>query len=118
MVDERGAWFEAQTPAGRVALDPSVGNIRHLSFAAGPRRIAPLHSAPWVDDPAIQGDATIHPVERRLSGDFFCAPFGRNDVEPAPTHGWPANSAWSLAAVDAAGFTVELERPVMGARIA
>lgn len=39
----------------------------------------------------------LAPVECALSGDFFCAPFGRSDLEPTPPHGWSANSDWQVA---------------------
>jgi hypothetical protein len=31
-----------------------------------------------------------------MGGDFFCAPFCASDIEPAPPHGHPANSHWTL----------------------
>ncbi|HEX3982346.1 MAG TPA: hypothetical protein VHX12_01505, partial [Acidisoma sp.] len=33
-----------------------------------------------------------------MAGDFFCAPFGKADIEPAPAHGWAANGLWSVEA--------------------
>ncbi|MGB3407352.1 MAG: hypothetical protein WBA67_07640, partial [Jannaschia sp.] len=39
-----------------------------------------LHAARWRDDPAIQADAGLPRVDRRLGGTFVCAPFGRDDV--------------------------------------
>jgi len=78
-----------------LSLDLSVGHIAELKIRDGQRMLTPLHRAPWVDTPeAIFPEATP-PNVRRLSGDFFCAPFGRNDLEEAPSHGWPANSAWN-----------------------
>ncbi|MDJ1017659.1 MAG: hypothetical protein QNJ35_14215 [Paracoccaceae bacterium] len=110
-------WITAETSAGRLSVDPGIGNIRHLSFVSGDRQIEPLHTAPWVEDPEILSDAGILPVERRLSGDFFCAPFGASDLEDAPAHGWPANSAWNVGRAGAGSISLTLAREVMGAKI-
>ena len=68
----------------KVTLDLRVGHIRALVIETDGRTLEPLHTAPWVDDPAITADESIPPNLRYLSGDFFCAPFGASDVEPAP----------------------------------
>jgi hypothetical protein len=78
----------------RLTLDLAVGHIRHFEINRAGRLILPLHVAPWVDDSAISADQAILPNLKYLAGDFFCAPFGRSDVEEAPSHGWPANSQW------------------------
>lgn len=106
----------AETPAGRVTLDLSLGNVANLSLRAEGREMAPLHRAPWADAPQEVPDATP-PVERRLSGDFLCAPFGAGDVEPAPPHGWPANGAWSPLPAPPGGLAARLGRRVMGATV-
>lgn len=106
-----------QTAAGAVTLYLAVGNLRGLTLCDGARRIAPLATAPWVDDGAEGLPEDLAPVERHLAGDFFCAPFGASDVEPAPPHGWPANSAWTVTWSDAARIEAVLARPVMGAEI-
>lgn len=105
-----------------LTLDLDVGHICHFEVSRGGRTIAPLHVAPWVTDGAVASDDRIAPNVRRLSGDFFCAPFGLNDIEPAPTHGWPANSGWTLLDEiphPEGGVTArfELLRTVMGARV-
>jgi hypothetical protein len=103
----------------RVALDLRAGHVRSLEIEADGRTLRPLHTAPWVDDPSITGDESIPPNLRLLSGDFFCAPFGLSDVEPAPSHGWTANSPWrhveTRPAPGAITALYRLERPVMGA---
>jgi hypothetical protein len=76
------------------SLDASVGHIAALCIADDGRQLSPLHRAPWVDDTEAVFEATTPPNVKRLSGDFLCAPFGRNDVVEAPSHGWPANSSW------------------------
>lgn len=77
-----------------ISLDASVGHIAALHIADEHRQLSPLHRASWVDDADAVFEATTPPNVKHLSGDFFCAPFGRNDVVDAPSHGWPANSAW------------------------
>ncbi|MEM8786679.1 MAG: hypothetical protein AAGE76_00300 [Pseudomonadota bacterium] len=108
------AWIEAQTAHGQVALDPSIGNIRRLDLHWGGRVIAPLHTAPWVEAPVPD---SVPPVEARLAGDFFCAPFGAADLDGAPPHGAPANTSWTPIGRNGATLRFRLDRPVMGARI-
>ena len=83
-----------------LVLDLDVGHIRSFAVRRGGALVTPLHTAPWVGADETAGDGA--PNVRRLSGDFLCAPFGKNDVEvEAPPHGWPANSAWDLLGVAA-----------------
>ncbi|MEM8822775.1 MAG: hypothetical protein AAGF30_04110 [Pseudomonadota bacterium] len=111
-------WALLATPQGaQLAVDLGLGNIRRLELVDGERILVPLHHAPWLDEPEVQANDTLPPVERNLSGDFFCAPFGASDLDDAPTHGWPANSAWDLAESDGTSHRMLLRRPVMGARI-
>ena len=104
-----------------VTLDLRAGHVRSLVIARGGRSLAPLHTAPWVDDAAVTGDAAIPANLRFLSGDFFCAPFSTSDVEPAPPHGWTANSPWRHVgtATEADGVTAlyRLERTVLAATV-
>ena len=103
----------------RVVLDLGAGHVRSLEIEGDGRTLTPLHTAPWVDDPAIVNDESIPPNLRHLSGDFFCAPFGTSDLEPAPPHGWPANSRWqhveTKAITGGMSALYRLERRVMGA---
>lgn len=100
-----------------VTIDPAVGNLRSLGFSVDGRSLSPLHRAPWADDPDVGADAHLAPVERTLSGDFFCAPFGASDVEPAPPHGWSANSPWTVVEAGDGAAHLSLGRPVLGAAI-
>jgi hypothetical protein len=105
-----------------VKVDLDIGHLRSVEIVRDGRRLTPFYTAPWVDDPKIADDESIVPNLRGLSGDFFCAPFGRSDVEEAPPHGWPANSRWELVDTHAhpAGGSVArftLQKPVMGARL-
>ena len=105
----------------RVVLDLSVGHIARFEVERDGRMVAPFHRAPWADDPPTSPGEDDAPHLARLSGDFFCAPFGASDVEPAPGHGWTANAAWQPIGAFAypGGVTARfvLERPVLGAKI-
>lgn len=104
-----------------VCVDLSVGHIADLIVQAGDRALRPLHRAPWLAESADSFPQDISPGLARLSGDFLCAPFSANDVEPAPAHGWPGNSPWSLIesrAIDGGWRAVlQLQRKVFGATI-
>ena len=101
-------------------IDPALGIIEHLTFDLAGRPVSVLHRAPWLGEPEAQGNGALAPVERRLSGDFLCAPFGGAGAD-VPIHGWPANSPWAVAdhtRTDAgASATLILERDVQGARV-
>lgn len=104
-----------------VCVDLSVGHIADLIIEDGPRRLRPLHRAPWLDEPATTLPQGTAAGLARLSGDFLCAPFSANDVEPAPGHGWPANSEWDVLesrSIDAGWqAALQLRRKVLGATI-
>lgn len=110
-------FYDLTVASARLTFDAEVGNLHRLEFDHAGRTIAPLHTAPWVDEPETQAIEGLAPVEQRLSGDFFCAPFGFNDVEPGPIHGWSANSTWQPVEEAAGTVAFKLERPVMGAII-
>ena len=109
------SWLEIKTSSGCLIFDPEIGNIRGLQFTYGRRKLDPLNSAPWVDDQASYND--LCPVERNLSGDFFCAPFGKSDIEEFPTHGWSANSRWSELSHHADQIRLGLDAMIMGAKL-
>ncbi|MBV9704086.1 MAG: hypothetical protein JO163_15255 [Methylobacteriaceae bacterium] len=114
--------FHTLAAAGiRVTLDLRVGHVRELALERDGRIVRPLHTAPWVDDPHITGDPSLPGNLRFLSGDFFCAPFSTSDVEAAPLHGWPANSAWevieTIRHADGVTARYRLARRVMGATL-
>ncbi|MEM7022349.1 MAG: hypothetical protein AAF637_07110 [Pseudomonadota bacterium] len=103
-----------KTDAGDLMFAPIPGNIQSLTFRTEGQELRPLHRAPWADESEVAGDPP--PVERHLSGDFFCAPFGSSDVEDAPPHGWPANGRWTEIATEN-GLAFSLDQTVMGSRI-
>ncbi|KRB25735.1 MULTISPECIES: hypothetical protein [Mesorhizobium] len=103
-----------------VSLDLTVGHIADMVVDVAGRQLRPLHRAPWVDaGEALPNDLPQGTV--RLSGDFLCAPFSRSDVEEAPLHGWPANSAWDVldsnATRDGWRAVFRLRHKVMGASV-
>jgi hypothetical protein len=105
----------------RLTLDLLVGHVRSFAIDRDGSVIRPLHVAPWVEDRAITENPAILANLKYLAGDFFCAPFGRSDVEQAPSHGWPANSEWQTLGEEkfAGGVTArfQLVRTVMGAKL-
>jgi hypothetical protein len=108
---------EVSTAVGSLSFDKSLGTITDLDFRWQGRHLTPLHRAPWLDEPAVQDDTALLPVERRLTGDYFCAPFGLSDLEAAPAHGWSANSPWTVDLCDRGRIDATLRRLVLGARI-
>ncbi|OJY63039.1 MAG: hypothetical protein BGP09_21415 [Rhizobium sp. 60-20] len=109
--------YSIETAAGTLQFDASVGNIPLLQLRSGERSIEPLHVTPWRDEPEVQANPAISPLERRLAGDFFCAPFSTSLDPAVPGHGWTANSAWRLQAKDAGRMHLVLLRDVSGALI-
>ncbi|MEJ6394490.1 hypothetical protein V8J82_14580 [Gymnodinialimonas sp. 2305UL16-5] len=72
-------------------IDTALGNIP--VWQVGGR--TPLHAAPWRDEPEIQDNPDLPLVNKRLAGDFFCMPFGRDDLHGYPPHGPTANTPWT-----------------------
>lgn len=112
------------TAAGiSVHIDVSIGHMARFEVVRDGQFSAAFHRVPWADDAALEGRERFAsaPHLERMSGDFFCAPFALSDVEPAPSHGWPANSSWTVVSNEKwhGGQTVVmvLDRPVMGARL-
>lgn len=94
-------------------IDPEVGNIPH--WRVGGR--VPLHAAPWREEPEVQADPDMSPVNKYLAGDFLCLPFCMDDVEGGPIHGAPANTPWDVVEHDVARTTLRLREKPYGATI-
>lgn len=113
--------YTIEAKGARLVLDLAIGHVRSFEVMVDDRRIAPLHTAPWLEEPDVVADDEIPNNLKYLSGDFFCAPFGASDVEPAPPHGWPANTEWTALGDErlSDGVTARfaLVKPVMGARL-
>jgi hypothetical protein len=85
-----------------VKFDPAGGIVADLAIAfEGRRVIRPLHKAPWASTADRLPDH-VPPIERKLAGDFFCAPFAVAEGG-APLHGWSANGDWEW--IDRQGAT-------------
>ena len=112
-----GNILRIEASGASLELDTAVGNIPYLRFTHGGRVLTPLHVAGWRDDAEVQADANIPMVEKRLAGDFFCAPFGASTEQGVPPHGWPANSEWSVERCTGGEAQLRLLRGVKGATI-
>lgn len=112
MTGARDTCHVIEAGGNRLRFDASVGNLREVRLRHGTRNLAPLHTAHWVGGPVPD---RVPPVERHLSGDFFCAPFGQTGDPEVPAHGWPANSRWEVKTVGGAELQATLARSVQGA---
>ncbi|MCW6509186.1 hypothetical protein [Lichenifustis flavocetrariae] len=103
----------------RAGLDLEIGQLAAFIVTDEGRQIAPFHRVPWAE--TAMPEVEMPPHLRRMSMDFFCAPFGPNDVDPAPYHGWPANSRWSVIddqrLPDGHRATFRLDQTVLGATL-
>jgi hypothetical protein len=101
-----------------VRFDPQGGVIDDVEINIDGVSLHPMHRAPWL----VAGETLpdhVAPVERKLAGDFFCAPFGRSAAD-VPIHGAAANGRWREAGQDIAadGSTTaryELGEAILGA---
>lgn len=105
----------------RATLDLDLGQMADLCVSRWGRTLTPFARVPWADgpdDPARFGPQ-MPPHLRRMSGDFFCAPFATDDLDGAPPHGWTANGTWQLVAENRLEDGVEahfrLDQQVAGA---
>lgn len=108
--------FRMQSDQVTLGVTSVGGHLDGVVFRIGDTSYSPLHTAPWKD--AVL-DASIPPMLRMLRGDFFCAPFADNDVDPAETrpHGATANDTWELAGRDVHELRLRLAKPVSGATV-
>ena len=107
-----------------LSFETESGIIDRLTIGAasagGTQPLRPLHRAPWVESGETLPDF-VAPIEARLAGDFFCAPFGPASAEVA-IHGWAANGSWEPAGTDVAGdgaltASFHLRQAIQGARL-
>ena len=108
--------WELKADKVHVGVTEMGGQLDPVRFSTEHGWIAPMHVAPWSDEPL---DPSVPPMLRNLRGDFFCAPFGDSDLTPEETrpHGATANDRWQLVSVDAEQLELELSKPVLGARV-
>lgn len=103
-----------------VEVNLRFGMIETLRVSRNGGEIDMLHRSPWHLQPEdLPDDAAPH--LSRLTGDFFCAPFGDASIDSAPAHGWPANSPWTLLDLSRDGPTTTarfvLDRKILGAAL-
>jgi hypothetical protein len=108
--------FPIRSDRASLAVTETGGHLSGVTFALGNRTVSPLHTAPWSNE-SLPDD--IPPILRILRGDFFCAPFGANDVisDGEPVHGPAANGKWQLRHSSDATLDAELEETILGARL-
>jgi hypothetical protein len=104
----------------RLTFNPDGGIIDELTIDTADGPLRPLHKAPWVRA-GEQLPPEVAPVETRLAGDFFCAPFGASGAG-VPIHGWSANGNWSAdgrseTANGALTARYQLEQSISDARL-
>ena len=103
-----------------VRFDPQGGVIDDVAIEFDSITLHPMHRAPWL----AAGEALpdhVAPVERKLAGDFFCAPFGRSAPD-VPIHGPSANGLWRgsnqiRSADGSVSARYELSGSIHGARL-
>jgi hypothetical protein len=103
-----------------VRFDPNGGVIDDVEFSFGGTTLHPMHRAPWLVSREALPDH-VAPVERKLAGDFFCAPFGRSAPD-VPIHGLSANGLWRgagqiIAADGSVSTRYELSESIHGAKL-
>ena len=99
-----------------LGLNEEGGQLWPVRFKFGNDWLEPMHKAHWDGEPLPED---MPPMLRNLRGDFFCAPFGANDLEPSETrpHGATANAKWNLTSSSETRLELELSEPVLGARV-
>jgi len=108
--------WRLESDSVRLGVTEVGGQLDDVRFQTARGTFAPLHKAPWADEP-LSDD--IPPMLRLLRGDFFCAPFGDSDRlpdEPRP-HGATANGVWRRVRGTATDLVLELSGRVHGARV-
>ena len=75
----------------------TAGMLGPVTFTLGKKKVSPFSIAPWaLNDETI--DKSLPPLLHALRGDFFCLPFGGNEMphrgEQHPPHGETANARW------------------------
>jgi hypothetical protein len=105
--------FAIRSDAASLEVTETGGHLSDVTFwLADGRRVAPMHTAPWYHE-ALPADTP--PMMRVLRGDFFCAPFGENDVIGGPPHGASASGRWVRRASGKDWVEAVLDETILGA---
>ncbi|MFN9217650.1 MAG: hypothetical protein ACK6D0_07390 [Planctomyces sp.] len=93
------AWI-LQNDCVSLAITQTGGHMAPATFHRNtPAPVQPYYVSPWQDEPRQQPFPA--PVLKALRGDFFCLPFGGNNVpvsgESHPPHGEIAGMEWKSA---------------------
>ncbi len=96
---------------GGAEIWPLSAAIHRLSLRlADGRVVAPLAEAPWHDDRATTGDASIPAHLRWLGGEWPCVPFGRTEADPV-VHGHGTDNVWRLVRSEADAGEWQIDYP-------
>ncbi len=107
--------FPIRSDAVSLAVTETGGHLSDVIFTlADGRSIRPMHTAPWHDE-ALPVDTP--PMIRMLRGDFFCAPFGANDIMGGEAHGASANGRWLRRDSDRDWVEAALDETILGATL-
>lgn len=100
----------------KVGVTKECGHLFPVLFNIHGKNIEPLNVSPWYQE---ETDPEFPPMLKMLRGDFFCAPFGSNDLDTAETrpHGTPANDTWDLIYADSNRLSLNLSKTVLGGEI-
>jgi hypothetical protein len=100
----------------KAGVTAECGHLFPVLFNIRGKYIEPLNVSPWY---AEETDPAIPPMLKMLRGDFFCAPFGNNDLNPEETraHGASANETWKLVKAESNMLSLHLTKKIMGADV-
>jgi len=80
------------------------GHLGPVTFLRRGRKIQPFSVAPWAEE---KTDPLLPPIIKALRGDFFCLPFGGNELryrgENHLVHGETANARWKFESLTEEG---------------
>lgn len=106
--------YPIASDATSLAVTEVGGHLSDVTFQLpGGKAVRPMHVAPWAGED-VPGEP---PVIAILRGDFFCAPFGANDVVGGEAHGASANAHWTRQDSEPGKVTAVLDETVLGATL-
>jgi hypothetical protein len=112
--------------SARVEINPAGGHFDEVVFTVGGQELRPMHRAHWRTGENHGGvpetlNENVPQTLRSLAGDFFCAPFAKDDLTGGPEHGPVANGIWHEWRRSSTNYAKTLEllldRTVLGAEV-